>query len=131
MAITTNVEKNNTLANALDVKDNGQAIQVPRGNNNQLQWQLIGTANTLQFFPVDDPNYPAIKFVGSSLPPTGTFTNYTLLGNGNILQIDDNNPSGGGPWTYQLNAHDSMGVRYSTIATTLSATTNNPEIKNN
>ena len=131
MAIVTNVEKNNTLANALDVKDNHAPIQVPRGNNNQLQWVLTGTANTLQFYPVNDPNYPAIKFVGASLPPPGTFTNFTLLGNSNVLQINDNNASGGGPYMYQLNAHDSMGVRYSTIATTTTATTTDPQIKNN
>jgi hypothetical protein len=128
MAITTNVEKNHTLANALDVKDNGR--HTSREVTTTSCSGVDGTP-TPSILPVDDPNYPAIKFVGSSLPPAGTFTNYTLLGNGNILQINDNNASGGGPWTYQLNAHDSMGVRYSTIASTLTATTNDPQIKNN
>jgi hypothetical protein len=128
MAITTNVEKNNTLANALDVKDSHGPIEVPRGST-QLQWHLTGTAAQLQFYPVNDPNYPG--FIWIDTPPYGTFDPPTLLGNSQILQINDNNTNAGGPWKYQLNAHDNMGVRYSTIAATTTATTTNPAIKNN
>jgi len=42
-----------------------------------------------------------------------------------------NNTGAGGPWRYQLNAHDNMGVRYSTYYSTPAATTNDPGIKNN
>jgi hypothetical protein len=129
MSITTNVDINETFANALDVKDNGQAVQVPRGTT-QLQWQLTGLAHDLQFYPIDDPTYPGFKWVDQ--PPQGTFTwPPTLLGNAKIIQMTDNNTAGGGPWKYQLNAHDSMGKRYSTYYVTPTLTTDNPQIKNN
>ncbi|HET7064098.1 MAG TPA: hypothetical protein VFI49_07440 [Rudaea sp.] len=127
MAIVTRVEINPSFQNALNVEDNHQPIQVPHGTN-QLQWNLIGN-NTLQFYPLNDPNYPGFKWVDT--PQYGIFDPPTLQGNGGTLQIGVNNNAPGGPWRYQLNAHDNMGVRYSTYYTTATATTNDPQIKNN
>ncbi len=126
MAIVTRVEINPTFQNALNVDDNHQPIQVPRGPN-QLQWNLIGNV-ALQFYPLDDPNNPGFKWVDN---PGSAFDPPTLQGNGGTLQMGVNNTGPGGPWRYQLNAHDSAGVRYSTYYTTAAATTDNPAIRNN
>jgi hypothetical protein len=90
---------------------------------------LTGTAASLQFYPVNDPNYPGFKWLSNPAPPG--FSGLTLLGNAQVLQITDDNTAAGGPWIYQLNAHDNMGNRYSTTAVTKTATTDNPQIKNN
>ena len=127
MAIVTRVEIYGGMGGTLNVDDNHQPIQVPRGPN-QLQWNLVGNVQ-LVFYPINDPNYPGFKWIDN--PPYGVFDPPTLQGNGGTLQVGVNNGGPGGPWRYQLNAHDNMGNRYSTTHSSPTLTTNNPSIKNN
>jgi hypothetical protein len=131
ITITTDVTLD-TTNNALDVDDHKKPIPVPREPDvTSLVWKLTGNAARGSFNAMDAPN-KGFQFIGTNLPQPGVFGQATLAANGNQIHLPDNNSnagSTGGPWTYQLWATIN-GVEYSTIAT-LSATTNDPQIKNN
>lgn len=129
VTITTNVTLEN---NALDVKDHGAPISVPRETDaTNLVWQLTGSAAQGSFNAMTAAN-PGFSWIDT--PPSGVFGSPTLSANGNQISMTDNynNSNGsGGPWRYKLWA-TIAGVQYSTTASvSTKATTDNPAIKNN
>ena len=132
LTVTTQVTSN-ASSKTLDVEDHGAPIGVPQETDaTNLVWQLTGTAAQGSFNAITNPPNENNGFYWVDTPPSGVFGTPTLAANGNQVTVTDNNSSNtsaGGPWRYKLNATIG-GQQYSTTVST-SATTNNPQIKNN
>ena len=126
-----NVTLQVTLKNgSLDVDQSGNGNQIGHGQSTTITWHLSGPgASQGSFNAINDPNYPGFSWVQP--PPSGVFGQPQLSNNGDKITISDANDStsSAGEWIYKLCATID-GVRYSTIATTPTATTTNPKIKN-
>ena len=131
VTVTTQVTSDSS-SKTLDVKDHGAPIGVPRETDTtNLVWELTGSAAQGSFNAIDLTNEDS-GFYWIDTPPSGIFSTPVLAANGNQITMTDDNcsaNSAGGPWSYKLNATIG-GQQYSTTAT-ITATTNNPEIKNN
>ena len=132
VTVTTQVTSD-ASSKTLDVKDHGAPIGVPQETDaTNLVWELTGSAAQGSFNAINDPPTENDGFYWIDTPPSGIFGTPELSANGNqITMTDDNNSanSAGGPWRYKLNATIG-GEQYSTTAT-ITATTNDPGIKNN
>ena len=114
----------------LDVDQANNANHVPQNAQaTTIEWKLEGNASSGSFQMLDGTP-PGIKWCPPA--PSGTiFGSFSRTSNGNTLTVPDLNVSTStqGTWTYQLNATVN-GTMYSTIATTPTATTTNPTIRN-
>lgn len=126
-----NVTLQVTLKNgSLDVDQSGNGNQIGHGQSITITWHLSGPGvSSGSFNAINDPNYPGFSWVQQ--PPSGVFGQPQLSNNGDKITISDTNESSSstGEWIYKLCATID-NVRYSTIATTPTATTTNPKIKN-
>lgn len=116
---------------SLDVDEQGNANHVNRSASTQtITWQLTGNAASGSFVSLDDPN-PGFAWVGTA-PAAGIFGAPAPGANGNQLTISDlnNSASKAGTFYYILRATIG-GTVYTTISTSIAATTTNPCIKNN
>lgn len=131
VTVTTQVTSD-ASSKTLDVKDHGAPVGVPQETDaTNLVWQLTGSAAQGSFNAIDLTNEDS-GFYWIDTPPAGIFGTPVLSANGNQITMTDDNcsaSSAGGPWRYKLNATIG-GDQYSTTAT-ITATTNDPAIKNN
>lgn len=126
-----NVTLQVTLKNgSLDVDQSGNGNQIDHGQSVTITWHLSGPGvSPGSFNAIDDPNNPGFSWIQQ--PPPGVFGQAQLADNGNKITITDNNnsASSSGTWIYKLCATINNNP-YSTIATSPTGTTTNPQIKN-
>jgi hypothetical protein len=116
---------------SLDVDQQGNANHVGQSPNAQvIIWQLTGNAAAGSFLALTDPTR-GFAWVPPA-PSPGIFSNPTLSPNGNQLTVTDLNNSTNTTGTYYYVLRATIGGQvYSTINTSIAATTTNPCIKNN
>jgi len=121
---------NNTSPPGLDIDQKNNANHVSRSPSAQtITWQLIGNAASGSFNTQTDQK-PGFAWVGTP-PPAGIFGDPVRSQNGNEITMSDlnNSASTSGQWIYQLSATIG-GQVYQSGATSITATTTNPMIKN-
>ena len=121
---------------SLDVDQSGNANQMGHGQSGNIVWKLVGNASSGTFNPID-PNSSTSGFAWMQQPPANVFGTPQRTNNNAHIEMSDNNTDPGGvnssgSWIYKIYATVN-GTQYSTTATLPrpTATTNNPNIKNN
>ena len=123
---------NNYNPPRLDVDDHGGGNQVPQASSpTTITWHLTGNLAQGHFVPMDDPSLePGFSWMGDG-PPAGIFDPPQIGAGGNSLSICDKHLSAGsnGSWIYKLRVR--LGnTTYTTLATLLTGSVNNPVIIN-
>ena len=128
-----NVTLNNSYTPPrLDVDDHGGGNQVTQASApTTITWHLTGNIAQGHFVPMDDPSLePGFSWMGDG-PPAGYFDPPQIGANGNSLSICDKHLSAStnGAWIYKLRVR--LGNEtYTTLATALTGSVNNPVIIN-